>query len=471
MSTCRLPLAATLSALAMTAMAADYTGGVRDVTPRSIQDNGRRIYLLGLVDIDGVKMNNTTDGNNSRSDMRSEGWGRAELGGRVVLDDRVEVGVTVGYVSQAGNNRPLGYDSHNPPPANVLNFPEANEANGYHSSGDMTLQDAYIHLPDFLGFRQLDVLVGRQMVANMNLRKGRAAWLYDSRSMNRPVTRWDGAQIKYNLSMLSMDIDAFAFRLPDDSSLFGGMADWKVIDKSEVSLFFTGSYTLQKDLILNDLTTAENLRTAYAGFDLDLGVFDFYGEFAMQRGDVGRNTGQTFHGWGANVGVDWRVIKDRSQEYVLGVQYEHLSGDDGSNPEQYNGFVNTWEATSDTYLVEHEKYTQISRMQVGNLSDWKVRMEYSVFSRMRMSAIWGRYQLVTPAPEASNSLGNEYDLTLSYDYTGNTRSDRSGGCTFTLFGGIFRPDAGYEDLQRARGVADAGTDMMWLAGLNILARF
>lgn len=483
-----LHLVATLAVFAASVTAADFTGGVQDMTPRAISDNGRRVYVTGLVDIDGVKSNNTTDGSARRPDMRGEGWGRAELGSRVVLDDRVEVGVTVGYVSQAGNNRPLGYESENPPTPGSANSPEANAANGNHSSGDVTLEDAFVHLPNFLGIRQVDVLVGRQLVT-WNLRKGRTAWLFDSRSQNRPVTRWDGVQAKYDVEALGIDVDAFAFRLPDDSSLFGGMAEWKVIDRSETPLWITGGYLAQMDPVVAidpsnvgaGSRAADGLRTAYAGVDLDLGSFELYGEFAMQRGDVGHGTGATFHGWGVNMGIDWRVIKDSSQEYIIGFQYERLSGDDNPNDDEYSAFVNSWEATSDTYLFEHERYGQISRLLVGNLQDYKLRMEYSLLSRVRMAAIWGHYQSVSVAPGMSSNLGNEFDLNLSWDYNGNTSSlDRTGGCTFTLFGGIFKPSSGYEDLVRVNNTPappatfnpdNAGTDMIWMFGANVLTKF
>lgn len=478
------PLVASLAVLTASISAADFTGGVQDATPRAISDNGRRVYVTGLVDLDYVKSNNTTDGSDRRPDMRGEGWGRAELGSRVVLDDRVEVGVTVGYVSQAGNNRPLGYEAENPPAPGTASSPEDSAANGHHSSGDVTLEDAFVHLPNFLGMRQLDVLAGRQVVA-WNLRKGRTAWLFDSRSQNRAVTRWDGVQAKYDVEFMGIDVDAFAFRLPDDSSMLGGMLDWKVIDNSEKPLWVTGGYMMQQNpLVSVDPTNAsaaapraaDSLNTAYVGIDLDLSTFELYGEFAMQRGDVGAGSSARFSGWGMNLGIDWRVLKDSSQEYILGFQYERLSGDDNAADDDYSAFVNTWEATSDTYIFEHEKYGQISRLLVGNLHDYKFRMEYSLLSRVRMAGIWGHYQSVTTVPGMSDNLGNEYDLTLSWDYNGNTSSmERSGGCTFTLFGGFFKPNSGYEDLIKQRNGAanpdNAGTDTMWTFGANVLAKF
>lgn len=487
MSMHKLHLVATMAAIVASAGAADYTGGVQDRMAR-ITDNGRKVYLKGLVDLDAIKSNNTTDGSAKRPDMRGEGWGRAELGSRVVLEDRLEVGVSVGYVSQAGNNRPLGYESENPPAVGSSSSPEANANNGYHSSGDVTLADAYVHLPNFLGMRQLDLLIGRQM-PQFNLRQGRTAWLFDSRAQNSAVTRWDGVQAGYDLESMGILANAYTFRLPDDSSMFGLKGDWKVIDKSEKPLWITGSYTAQRNPnIVNDPTgvsstkaRANGLNTSYAGVDLDLVDFDIYGEFAMQRGDVGDAQSSTFHGWGAHVGIDWNVVKDGSQEYIIGIQYERLSGDSDATDDQYDGFVNTWEATSDTYIFESEKYGQLSRLLVGNLSDYKLRMEYSLLSRVRMSAVWGHYQATTTTSGASESLGNEYDLSLSWDYSGNTSSQEStGGCTFTLFGGIFKPNSGYEDLMTVRNanatpaITDPnaqGTDIMWLVGLNVLAKF
>jgi hypothetical protein len=485
MSLRRLPLAATLSVLAMTLAAEDYTGGVSDAVPGRIVDGGRKIYLTGLVDLDGLKGNNLTDGNSNRSDMRSDGWGRAELGTRVVLDEKLEVGVAVGYVSKAGSNVPLGYNEDG---TNIgVNDPNANASNGYHNSGDVTLEDAFVHLPNFLGFRALSVLAGRQQVS-WNLRKGRTAWLYDSRAQNRAVTRWDGVQVKFDFDSWNMDFAAYAFRLPDNSSLFGGMGDWKVIDKGDTQFFITGSYSYQKNPQVSknqvympvptstDTGTmaADNLRTAYVGLDLDLSSVEFYGEFAMQRGDVGDSQSSTFHGWGANAGIDWRLVKTRSQEFILGGQYEYLSGDDDTNDGQYNGFVNTWEATSDTYMFEHEKYGQITRLVVGNLTDTKVRLEYSVLRRIRMSGIWGNYRLVNPPAGGSAGLGNEFDGTISWDYAGTaTSAGLAGGCTFTLFGGILKPSSGFEELQATRtgDPTFASTDMMWQLGINVLSRF
>jgi len=325
--------------------------------------------------------------------------------------------------------------------------------------------------------------------------------LFDSRSQNLPVTRWDGAQVKYDLDAFGADVNAYAFRLPDDSSLFGGMADWKVLDKGDVQFFLTGSYNYQASpRVWRDpsktgtysnsttgmhspgSTTADNLSTTYVGLDLDLGTIEFYGEVAMQRGDMGDPDSTTLGGWGMNAGLDWHLIKDSSQDWLLGAQYELLSGDDGKNRGQYNGFVNTWEATSDTYLFEHEKYGQVSRMLVGNLSDWKARMDYSVLKKIRMAAIFGLYNMDTAPAGVSSNLGNELDLTFSWDYAGSTASTGlAGGCTFTLFGGVFKPGSGYEDLQNYRNTGSdgskidpnftPGTDMMWQMGVNILARF
>ena len=432
-------------------------GGVVEVKPGGLQGSGRQVFIQGLIDLDFLNSSNTSDGSNDHPDHRSEGWIRADLGTRVSLDERVEVAVTLGYQGVAGDGR-----SVDPGAANAV-------PNG--TTGNAVVNDAYVKLKDFLGYREAGLWLGRQPIS-WSLRKDHSAFLYDSHADNRTITGWDVARGQFNLD--TIDISPWVGKLPDDSTIYSLVVDWKPENVGDNRVFVTASYNIERDILLKNPANpgsgdpddlggprGKNLRTVYAGLDLDVGDVELFGEGAVQRGDQG--DGVAFAGFGVSGGLDWHVPGD----VVLGVQGDYLSGDDNPTDSTNHAFINKWEGTSDTYIVESEKYGEISRLLNGNLEALKAKVEYALDDRkrVRLKSIYGNYRMAKPLPGANNKLGQEFDLALSWDYT-------TSPTTFTLFGGLFFPDEGYRSLPVPNGSGIVrNTDLIYLVGLNLKVKF
>ena len=432
-------------------------GGVVEVKPGGLQGSGRQVFIQGLIDLDFLNTSNTSDGNSTNSDHRSEGWIRADLGTRVSIDERVEVAVTLGYQGVAGDGRSVDPNNTNPVP------------NG--SSGNAVVNDAYVKLKDFLGYREAGLWLGRQPIS-WSLRKDHSAFLYDSHADNRTITGWDVARGQFNLDTL--DFSPWVGKLPDNSTIYSLVVDWKPENVGDNRVFVTASYNIERDILLrnpadpgsgnpDDLAgpRGKNLRTVYAGLDLDVGDFELFGEGAVQRGDEGN--GVSFAGFGVSGGLDWHAPGD----VVLGIQGDYLSGDDNPNDSTDHGFINKWEGTSDTFIVESEKYGEISRLLDGNLEALKVKLEYALDDRkrVRLKSVYGNYRIASPSPGQNNKLGQEFDMALSWDYT-------TSPTTFTLFGGLFFPDEGYRAIPVPVGSGIVrSTDMIYIVGLNLKVKF
>jgi hypothetical protein len=419
--------------------------GVVDMSPGRIQGGGRSVFIQGLINLDAVQQGNYTDGNDDRSDHRSEGWYRTELGTRIKMDDRVEVQVTVAGQGVMGNSRATSDGS-------IYGNSTTNDpANG--DSGNVVIDDAFIRLNDFLNYRELGVVAGRMMVS-WNLRKDHSAFLYDSQANYPTVTSWDGLRATYNLD--TVNISPYVYRLPDNSQLYGAALDWEPAKYGDDRLFFTLSANLERNVTLGS-TTGDSLQTYYVGADADLDSFELFGEFALQKGNETDDI--KFKGWAFSGGIDWHA-----DNFVLGLQVDYLTGDEDPSDNENNAFINNWEAVSDTYIVENEKYGELSRLLTGNLKAYKGKAEIALDDKkfVRVKSVFAVYQTQESlGASGSKDFGQEVDLQLAWDYTRNA--------TITLFGAIFKPDDGYEAVSPAG--SDAKDDPIYLMGANLNVRF
>ncbi len=200
----------------------------------------------------------------------------------------------------------------------------------------------------------------------------------------------------------------------------------------------------------------------YAGAEFDLSDFTLYGEYVKQAGT--ESSSVKFDGYGANAGVDWKTRLGGGQQFTLGIKGDFLSGDNNPTDGKESAFINNWSGESDTYIVESPKYGQISHYLQGNLEDLKLTagVAFDEHNRVRLSTIYAYYRLPKPLAGTSSGFGQEADLTLTWQYTYYT--------TFRLFGGVFKPSAGFDAVAPA-GPAVSSTDPVYLLGLNLITRF
>jgi hypothetical protein len=421
----------------------------------------RQVQIRGLIDLDALIQGNYLSGNNSDSDHRGYGLIRTALGTKVKLDERVAAIITLGYYDEAGsaasNTGSSTTTTTNPLPT----VPR--------DRGRVVLQDGFVEFKQFLGFTELGVDAGR-MPVQMNLRRDKGAFLYDSRANDPAVPSWDGARASYDLDTGSSNVvlTPYAYRLPDNSSLFGGMVDWKPLENGSSRTFITGSFNLERNVVLRPVAgdptpgIGRRLITYYGGAEFELNEFDIYGEYAAQRGE--QTSTVQFKGWGANAGMEWKTHLASGQQFVLGVKGDYLSGDNNPNDSRNYAFINNWEGVSDTYIVESEKYGELSRYVQGNLEDVKgtAGIAFDDHNRLRLTATYGYYRIPTPMPGAPQNFGQEGDLTLTWQYTYNA--------TFRLFGAVFKPFSGFDQVAPV-GPALASTDPIYLMGLNLNVLF
>ena len=424
-------------------------GGATEITPGKLQGGGRQVYIQGLIDLDALQQGNYTDGNSDLSDHRSEGWYRAELGTRIAIDSRVEVQVTIAGQGVMGNGRATENGLIYNNPSTTTNAP----SNGL--SGNAVIDDAFVKLKDFLGYRELAIDAGRQPVA-WNMRRDHGAFLYDSRANYQTITSWDGLRAAYNLD--TINFTPYLFRMPDDSQLYGITVDWEPAKSGDDRLFFTGSANLERRVLLRDGTKGDSLQTYYVGADADFTDFELFGEFAMQAGD--QNDSTKFEGYAFSGGVDYHL-----DQFVLGMQYDHITGDDNASDGKNRAFINNWEAVSDTSIVESEKYGELSRLMQGNLIGLKGKLEIALDAkkRVRVKSVYAYYK-TDKAPvggTGSRKFGQELDLNIAWDFTKDS--------TITLLGGIFKPDGAYKTVSPANPTAS--DDFIYLMGVNLLVKF
>ncbi len=418
-----------------------------EVKPGKIQGGGKMVYLQGLVDADWVQKGNYSDGNDAFSDHFSGSWLRAELGARIEVDSRVEVAVTVAYQGLMGRSSATdpgttyGTTNTNAPP------------NG--QSGNAVIDDAFVRLKEFLRFPRLTIDVGRQPFS-FELRRDHPDFLYDSKADNQTITSWDGLRAKYNYD--SIDVMPFVFRMPDDSTLYGLGIEWEPAYSGDNRVYFHGSATMEKNILMRDATRGDSLQTYSAGLDVNLAEVELFGEFAMQRG---KQRGDVdFAGWGGTAGLDWQL-----NGLILGVQGDWLSGDNNPADNKNSAFQNKWEGTSDTLVVEHEKYGELSRLLDGNLIASKVHLEYALdpAKSIRVRVIYANYKVDKPAAGRGKDFGQEADLTLGWDYTKNA--------TINLMAGLFKPGDAYRAAAVPPVGATAGSDLIYAFAANLLVRY
>lgn len=418
-----------------------------EVKSGKIQGGGKMVYLQGLVDADYLQKGNYTDGNDDLSDHFSGSWLRAELGARIEVDTRVEVAVTVAYQGLMGTSGATDPGTTYSATTPTTNAPP----NG--STGNAVIDDASVRLKEFLRFTRLTVEVGRQPFS-YELRRDHPDFLYDSRADNPTITSWDGIRAAYNYD--SINVMPFVFRLPDESTLYGIGVDWEPAYAGDNRLYIHGTATMEKDVLMRDGTRGESLQTYAFGLDVNLAEVELFGEFAMQRGS--QRDDIEYAGWGATGGLDWHL-----KRLVLGVQGDWLTGDNDPLDNENSAFQNKWEGTSDTLVVEHEKYGELSRLLEGNLIAGKVHVEYALDAakQVRVRAIYANYRVDQAAAGVGKDFGQEGDLTLAWDYTRNA--------TIGLMAGMFKPGEAYRAVSPA-GIG-AGDDFIYSFAANLRVRY
>jgi hypothetical protein len=402
-----------------------------------VAQSERQVFVQGVVDLDFLSQNNYGDGNSDERDHRNEGLIRGELGARLELDERVEVKVTVAYDAETGDDTNLTGDS----------------SDG--NRGDVVMDDAYVVLKDLFNQPELSLKAGRHPVS-WNLRRDYGAFLFDSRANDPDVTSWDGARGQYNLETII--ISPYLYEMQDQSRLYGLAVDWQPEEGANNGLFLTGSLNMQRDVVVPG-GTGDSLTTFYGGGEMrfDSG-FDLFVEGALQRG---REDGDIdFRGYGFSFGIDFHA--PTVNQMVFGLQFDYLSGDDDASDAKNRNFINPFEAVSDLYIVENEKYGEVSEYLQGDLEAAKAKAEVAIDrdNRLRVKGAYGMYRTAEEAGNGSQNFGQEFDLTFTWQYTYNA--------TFNLFGAMFLPDNAFEAV--APG-ADNDTDPITLFGVNLLVSF
>jgi hypothetical protein len=426
--------------------------------------NGQRqVVIRGLVDLDALIQGNYLGGNDHIGDHRGYGLIRAEMGTKVKLDEKVAAVVTFGYYDEAGSAAPTTSTVPTSPTAATPTVPT--------NRGRTVLDDGYVDLKEFLGMEQLGITAGR-MPVSWNLRENEGAFLYDSRHNDPAVTGWDGARATYNMDSADVDISPYTYRLPDNSSLFGGAVDWKPQRSGSSRTFLTGSINLERNVVLRRVAGnpggfAHRLMTYYVGAEFEVDEFDLSGEYAQQHGDENDYvsstllpvTGVKMKGWGANVALDYRSHLAGGQRFVLGGKIDYLSGDNNDNDSRNYAFINNWTGVNDTYIVESQKYGGLSRYLQGNLEDFKLKanLSFDEHNRIRLGATYAYFKVVAPQSGAGSHFGQEADLTLTWQYTYNA--------AFHLYGAVFKPAGGFSNVAPAGTLAK--TDPVYLFGINL----
>ena len=418
----------------------------------------RQVVIRGLLDFDVVNRGRYLTGNANESDHDGNGNIRAEFGTSVKLDERVKVNITLAYEAPSGDNTA---DSTNP-----------NDRSGF-----AVVDDAYVDFKEFLGFESVGVLVGR-MPVSWNLREDSGAFLYDSAANHPRVTSWDGGRATWNV-IESVDITPFGYSLPGANTLAGVGANWTPAKSGDSRTFITGlisyerkpstrevSPTLSSNstIVLVDGVPGDKLLTYNGGFEFLLGDVDLFGEFAMQNGDYTSDI--KYSGYGGYVGFDWHLYP--AQALVVGAQFEALSGNKGTpaTSGKYSAFVNNWEGVSDTLIVENEQYGELSNLLTGanalglQATKLNVGVAFDDRNKVRLDLVYGYYRTAEPTADDGRTFGQEADLSLSWQYTYNTK--------IKLFGGGFLPGGAYVGVSPS---ANPGTDLIYCMGLSLAVVF
>ncbi len=418
----------------------------------------RQVVIKGLLDFDVFNRGQYLTGNSDESDHQGTGNIRAEFGTSVKLDERVKVNITLAYEAEAGDNTA---DSTDP---NMR-------------SGFAVVDDAYVEFKEFLGFESVGVLVGR-MPVSWNLRDNHGAFLYDSSADHPRVTSWDGGRATWNV-IEGIDVTPFAYSVPGASTLLGIGGDWKPARSGDSRTFISGLITYERKvpmrtvdttlsedstIVMQDGTPGDKLLTYSAGFEFQAGDVDLFAEGALQRGD--QNGDVEYDGYGGYGGFDWHAYAP--QALVVGAQVDYLSGNksDPASSGKNHSLINNWEGVSDTLIVEHEQYGELSRLLSGpnayglEAAKIKVGVAFDDRNKVRLNAVYAYYRTAERTDTGGQSFGQEGDISLAWKYTYNT--------TIKMFGGAFLPNGAYEAV--APG-PNPSNDMIYCLGVNLSVVF
>lgn len=401
---CSLPSCAGLVLAAASGWAADETG---------LQ------HLRGELLVEGVHQSNYRPG---RSDV-NQLWMRAVLGAKLVFDKRLEAQIGFAADFEGGDDRSRRADDRS----------------------DVVISDAYLTLKEFLS-PDWHWRLGRQPMT-WNLRADHGGFLYDSRADDPSAQGWDGVRTYVEFDRLTLH--GFAFRLNEshksrgieednvvsgaNNSLLGAAFDWHPRLGNDGQLFISALVSWETNPPVPGLGKAD-LYTYNIGFEakLDNGI-DLYGELAVQDGKT--DDGRKFKGYGGYIGADWHI--PGPYRAVAGIQYDQLSGDRNPDTGDIQALITPWEGMSDTYIVEHERYGELSRYVQGNRQAIKLKLEYGFYDdRLRMRALGANYRL-DKAVGGSRDFGTEVNLGVFWQYTYNLR--------LGLFGGWFEPGRGFRE--------------------------
>lgn len=418
---------------------------------------GRQVVVQGMLDLDVLQQDNYTDADGDLTDNRGYGLMRAELGLKVKLDERATVVVGFGYKADLGD-----YGKTNLRPGRPSPGPSESQIDSDQSQ--VVLKDAYVNLKEFLGFEELGVIAGR-MPVTWNLVEGRGAFLWDSRADDPAIGSWDGLRASYS-GADTLVVSPWVYRLPEASTLYGLTVDWKPVTTGGDKVFVSGSVVQQVNPVVASLR-GEKLLTYSVGLDWNLGETGVWIEGAAQRGNAGDSA--SYRGYGGEAGLDWQFSQyGKGRFQVIGTL---MTGDDPDTADTFEGFVNPWETTADTLIVEHEKYGELSGLTVGNLRALKARwgIGFDERDRVRVDLTGAYYRLSEPVVTGgSTDFGSEIDAVLRWQYTHNAQ--------IRFFAAAFKPGEGARDALEFAGSAAvppvvAGDDYIWLAGVNMNVSF
>lgn len=431
---------------------------------------GRQVIIQGLIDLDAVNRGQYLSGNRDVSDHAGYGYGRAELAAKVKPDEQTAVVVGVAYQDESGET----------PPST-----EHPDRSGHYA----VVNQAYVDLRDVLGFESFGLLGGR-MPVNWNLRHDRGSFLYDSRADHQLVTSWDGAQV--SLSAFSdIHINPFIYAMPDSGSMFGIETNWEPAASGDTRFFITGMATWERKtpnrtvdaaassesrIVMKDGDPIDSLATYDIGFSFQVSDVEIYAEGAMQRGKM--NDAVDLRGLGGYTGLEWAP---RSPNLVLGIQLDYRSGESDAQAlaGQAGGsgvnhaFIDPWEGVSDLYIVENEKYGELSNYLSGaqafGTQILKARAKYTFDDRARfwLEGVYGYARTDRTATSqdgfrSGRTFGQEIDLTFGYRHNNNT--------SLRLFGGMFLPREGFTAVAPGAGGTPA-RDIVYLVGGNLKVEF
>jgi hypothetical protein len=426
---------------------------------------GRQVVVQGYLDVDTLTQDNYRDGENSVGDHRGRGLLRSALGMRLKLDDAVLVQLTVGYHAEAG-----GGAANNPVDGPATGA--GTTGNAGTNKGTAIMQEAFARLQEVLGFETLGLVAGR-MPVSFWLHDKHRAFLFDSRADDRDLSSWDGAQASYS-GIEDLLLTGYTYRLPDASGLSGLVADWQPVQSSgDDRLFVTLSWNLQRDVPVKGLARrGKSLTTWYAGLDYRQGGVGLWAEFARQSGQEG--DGLRYAGYGGSAGLE--ITPGKGSPFSMALIGDWMTGDGKPSDDKNENFINPYESINDTYIVESEKYGEISRYMDGNLRAAKVKVGVAFDNRdtVRMDLVYGAFQTDQPVAGSSRWLGQELDLTTTWQYSYNVTS--------RVFLGAFKPGSAFRAIApgpdngtipgvRDPGDSDASTNPIYLIGGNILVEF